>query len=271
MLLVIDVGNSHTVYGVFDGARLCGEHREPTDRMRDAATQAQLLQAALRLILSEPPHETSARHVTDAVVGSVVPSQTDVLAHAIREVCGCEPLVVTGAVPTGLTLRYDNPLELGADRLANAVGGYARSPGGALVVDLGTATKCEVVTPAGEHLGGVIGVGFHIGAEALFQRAARLPRIELVEPPAVIGRNTVHAMQAGLFYGYAGLVQGLVQRLLRSLDFAPRVIATGGWAPTFAPLIEQIHEVEPTLTLDGLRRIHARQGASLGTTTSGSR
>jgi type III pantothenate kinase len=157
-----------------------------------------------------------------------------------------------------MSILYENPREVGADRIVNAVAAYDRAKGPVIVVDFGTATTFDVVTPKGEYLGGVIAPGIQISADALFSRAAKLPRVEIAKPPHVIGRNTIHSMQSGIVHGYVGLVDGVVARLGEELDHESKVIATGGLARLIAPLSRTISEVVDELTLDGLRLIYER-------------
>jgi type III pantothenate kinase len=157
-----------------------------------------------------------------------------------------------------MAILIENPREVGADRIADAVAGYERAKGGVIVVDFGTSTNFDVVTPKGEYLGGVLAPGLQISADALFTRAAKLPRVEVAKPPRVVGRNTVHAMQSGIVYGYVGLVDGLVERILAELGYPCAVIATGGLAPLIAPLSKTIQVVDEDLTLVGLRILYGR-------------
>jgi len=164
-------------------------------------------------------------------------------------------------IRTGMAILIENPREVGADRIADAVAGYDKAKGGVVVVDFGTSTNFDCVTPKGEYLGGVLAPGLQISADALFTRAAKLPRVEIARPPKVVGRNTVHAMQSGIVYGYVGLVDGIVERILGELGFPCIVIATGGLASLVAPLSRTINEVDDHLTLTGLRILHDRNRA----------
>jgi type III pantothenate kinase len=173
-----------------------------------------------------------------------------------RKYFGIEPLVVTHELKTGITLRYDNPGEVGADRIVNAAAAFRLYGGPVIIVDFGTATTFCAVTKSGEYLGGAICPGIRISAEALFQRASKLPRVELVKPDRVIGKDTVGAMQAGIIYGYAGLVDGIVGRMKKELSPDARVVATGGLAELVSPETASIEEIRPQLTLEGLRLLY---------------
>jgi type III pantothenate kinase len=196
--------------------------------------------------------------IASAIIASVVPPLTDTMMELVRRAFGREALVVGPGIRTGMPILYENPREVGADRIVNAVAAYAWAKGGVVVVDFGTATTFDCVTPKGEYLGGVIAPGVQISAEALFSRAARLHRVEIALPPRVVGRNPVHSMQSGIVYGYAGLVDGLCARLVRELGYPARIVATGGLARLIAPQTERIEAVDDDLTLTGLRLLYER-------------
>jgi type III pantothenate kinase len=272
MLLVIDVGNTNISFGVFDGARLEHHVRCESARSRTADEYAVLVRQMMTLRGVEP------QRIQHAIVASVVPSLTDTMVALVRLAFGRETLVVGPGIRTGMAILYENPREVGADRIVNAVAAYERAKdeartgaapaelrpphAGIIVVDFGTATTFDCVTPKGEYLGGVITPGVQISAEALFSRAARLHRVELALPPRVVGRNPVHSMQSGIVYGYAGLVDGLCARLKRELGYPCRVVATGGLARLIAPQTEAIEDVDENLTLTGLRIIFERNEAA---------
>jgi type III pantothenate kinase len=195
---------------------------------------------------------------TDIIVCSVVPPMTTVFDAVCRDYFHCEPLVVGPGVKTGMPILYDNPKEVGADRIVNAVAAYERYHDVCIVVDFGTATTFDCVSAKGEYLGGVITPGLGIALDALVTRTAKLPRVELVRPPKVVGKNTVHAIQAGVVYGYVSLVDGLVARVREEIGPSARVIATGGFATMLAPESSTIEAVDEFLTLEGLRLIHHR-------------
>ena len=252
MLLVIDVGNTNIVYGLFDGAKLVHQFRVESSRGRTADEYAVVLRQLLAMSHVEP----SA--VDASILASVVPALTEPMVDLVRRAFGHEPLVVGPGLRSGVPILYENPREVGADRIVNAVAAFEKMGGGCIVVDFGTATTFDCISPKGEYLGGVIAPGIQISADALFARAAKLPRVEITKPPKVVGRNTVNSMQSGIVYGYVGLVDGLVERLKAELGFPCGVIATGGLARLIAPLSSTIVLVDDELTLTGLRLIYER-------------
>jgi type III pantothenate kinase len=252
MLLAIDVGNTNIVYGLFDGDALVHTFRVESVRGRTADELAVTLLALLSM------RGVSASGVDAAILACVVPSLTEPVVRLVRNAFGRDTMVVGPGLRTGMAILIENPREVGADRIADAVAGYEKTKGGVVVVDFGTSTNFDVVTPKGEYLGGVLAPGLQISADALFARAAKLPRVEIVKPPRVVGRNTVHAMQSGIVYGYVALVDGMVERILAELGYPCAVIATGGLASLIAPLSKTINEVDDKLTLVGLRILYER-------------
>ena len=247
MLLAIDIGNTHTVLGLFDGRTLRADFRLAT---RKDAT-ADELGVVLRSLWSEAGIARAA--ISDIVVSSVVP-ELDAVYAALGQALGIgEPLFVGPGIKTGMPILYESPHAVGADRIVNSVAALARFGAPVIVLDFGTATTFDVVGPGGEYLGGVIAPGLGLSAEALFARAARLHRVDLRRPARVIGRNTEQSVQSGLFHGYVGLVEGLVRRIRAELGQDAPVVATGGLAPIFAPELELLAATDPGLTLDGLR------------------
>ncbi len=255
MLLAIDVGNTNIVYGVFDGTRMVHKFRVESARGRTADEYTIALRGLLDLNGITPDR------IDAAVLACVVPSLTEPMQRLVRTAFGLEAIVVGPGIRTGMAILIENPREVGADRIADAVAGFDRAKGGVVVVDFGTSTNFDVVTPKGEYLGGVLAPGLQISADALFARAAKLPRVEITRPARVVGRNTVHAMQSGIVFGYVGLVDGLVTRILDEVGFPCAVIATGGLASLIAPLSRTITEVDDELTLVGLRILHERNRA----------
>ena len=199
------------------------------------------------------------RGISAGILATVVPPVLAAFQRLFQRYLNIDPVVVGPGTRTGMPILYDNPREVGADRIINAVAAYERYRSGCLVVDFGTATTFDVVTPKGEYLGGAIAPGIGISADALFHAAAKLPRVELVRPRSVIGKNTVSSMQSGLIYGYVGLVDGIVERMRSEVDFPLRVVATGGLAPLLARDSLTIEDCDEMLTLTGLRIIYERE------------
>ena len=252
MLLAIDVGNTNTVLGAFEGATLRQHWRIETSQTR-TADEYGILVRQLFAVTSLDPSRVKA-----VVVSSVVPPLALTLEGMCQRYFGVKPLFVGPGVKTGMPILYENPREVGADRVVNAVAAYDRHHTGLVVVDFGTATTFDAVSPKGEYLGGAICPGIAISMEALFRHASKLPRVEFARPPTVVGRNTVASIQSGLVYGYVGLVDGICARMAEELGFQPKVIATGGLAPLVAGVSKVISEVDEHLTLEGLRIVHER-------------
>ena len=250
-LLAVDVGNTNTVLGLYEEGKL-RRHWRLTTR-RDATSDeiglsVQGLLGSLEAGLAPD----------DVIVASVVPSLRFPIRQAFRQLFGLEPVFVEPGIKTGMPILYDVPQEVGADRIVNAVAAYARLGGPCVVVDFGTATTFDVVTARGEYAGGVIVPGISISAEALFEKAARLSRVEIRRPERVIGKTTAGSIQSGLYFGYLSLVEGVIERIEREIGARPRVIATGGLAELIGGGSERIEEVDPLLTLTGLVLIHER-------------
>ncbi len=250
MLLCIDVGNTNITLGLYDGETLGPRWRLATDheRMPDEFT--------LQLLGLLAYASVERRAVSGAAIASVVPTLTGRWVEVCRKGLSLDPLVVDSTVHTGVRILYEEPGTVGADRLVDAVATYRLYGGPACVVDFGTATTFDAISPVGEYLGGAIAPGIGIASQALFQRTAMLPRVELACPPSAIGRNTVHAMQSGLLFGYVSLVEGMVARFRAELGADTRVIGTGGLAEIIARETEAIQILAPWLTLDGLRMVY---------------
>jgi type III pantothenate kinase len=252
LLLAVDVGNTNTVMGAFRGDELVGHWRIKTVAERTSDEYAVLMKSLLEL------DGYAWGTVRAGIVSSVVPPAVFGLQRFFKRHCGGAALIVGPGIKTGMPILYENPREVGADRIVNSVAAYEKVRGGCIVVDFGTATTWDVVTAKGEYLGGVIAPGIQISAEALYQHAAKLPRVELARPTKVIGKNTVASMQSGLLFGYAGMVDALVERLRAELEFPVRVLATGGLASLVASESKTIEECDELLTLRGLKILYDR-------------
>ncbi|HEX9888248.1 MAG TPA: type III pantothenate kinase [Nitriliruptorales bacterium] len=257
MLLAIDVGNSNTVIGVFNGDDLAHHWRVSTDGQRSADELALLFSGLLDFAGLSFSH-----NVHGVVLASVVPPLTETLREMTERYFHFAPVVVGPGVRTGIALRYDNPLEIGADRIVNAVAAYELYGGPAVVVDFGTSTNFDAVSREGDFVGGVIAPGVMTSTNALVSRAARLPKIEIVTPATAIGRSTVAAMQSGIVFGFAGQVDAIVRRMVVELGQDTTVIATGGLATAVLSACETVDHHDMWLTLKGLRMIWERNGVT---------
>ncbi len=249
MLLTIDIGNTNLTLGLYDGEKLGPRWRLATvhERMPD--------EYGLQFVGLLAHSGFGAQQLNGICMASVVPPLTGRITEACRTYLQCDPLVVDAGVKTGVRIRYEDPRAVGADRIVDCAAVQKFYGGPACVVDFGTATTFDAISKDGEYLGGAISPGIGIAAEALFLRTAKLPRVDLQRPPSVIGRNTTHAMQSGLLFGYVALVEGMVGRFRQELGPAMKVIATGGLAEVVARETEVIQIIAPWLTLDGLRLI----------------
>lgn len=253
MIVVMDVGNTNIVLGIYSGGKLLMHWRMGTDREKTSDEFGMFFVNLFR-------HEGFDPKAVEAVIiASVVPPIMYSIEHAVRKYFKVEPIVVGPGIKTGINIKYENPREVGADRIVNAVAAYEIYGGPLIIVDFGTATTFCAVSSKGEYLGGVICPGIKISAEALFQRAAKLPRIELMKPETVIGRNTVVSMQSGIVFGYVGQVDFIVRRMKKEMkEENIRVVATGGLARMISSESETIDEINGLLTLEGLRIIYER-------------
>jgi type III pantothenate kinase len=250
MLLAIDIGNTNITFGLYEGERLgpCWRIRTIHEKMPDE--YGILIDKLFRHRGYDP------EQVTGIAVASVVPPLTPVFQQVCRDYVGQAPLVVDAGVRTGVRVRYDNPRDVGADRVVDAAAVWKLYGAPACIVDFGTGTTFDAVSAEGDYLGGAIAPGIGIAARALFERTAKLPRVELVRPPSAIGRNTPHAIQSGLLFGYVGLVEGMVARFKAELGPETKIIATGGLAEIIARETDVIDVVDPWLTLHGLRIVY---------------
>jgi type III pantothenate kinase len=250
MLLAIDIGNTNVVLGVFEGKHLVENWR--------VGTKTQITPDEYAMILKDLFNfgGLEFKRIDGVIISTVVPPLLPVMTEMSKKYFHIEPMVVTHEIRSGITIHYDNPKEIGADRIVNAAAAYKLYGGPVIIVDFGTATTFCAVTREGEYLGGAISPGIKISAEALFQRAAKLPRVELTKPRSVIGTDTISAMQAGIIYGYAGLVDGIVERMKKELSPEAKVVATGGLAELVSPETKSIQEIKPHLTLEGLRLLY---------------
>jgi type III pantothenate kinase len=272
MLLALDVGNTNTTLGLYklDGTKpdLAANWRVTTHRAQTVDEYGVLFVNLFEM------HGMAPSQVTDIIIASVVPPVDSILRQVCESYFNVEPLFVEPGIKTGMTLLIDNPSELGADRIADCIAAYEKYGGPCIVVDFGTATKFEVISARGEYLGGAIAPGLGLSADALFNRAARLSRVDIKRPAKVIGTNTVGHLQSGLYFGYIGLVDGIIERIIAELGASPaagqgidpskplRIIASGGLARMIAPDSRYIQEIDDLLTLDGLCILFERNRAT---------
>lgn len=252
MLLAVDAGNTNMKVGVFRGAELLGHWRLATDTTRMAEEYSDEITRLFERA------KLKVEEVEGIVIASVVPSLNASLKSMSEQLFGLTPLFVDHTTETGLKILYDPPSALGADRIVDAVAAMAKYGAPCIVVDFGTATTFNAINAAGEFIGGAISPGLMTCSEALFARAAKLPRVEFARPEKVIGSSTVEAMQSGIYHGYVGLVDHVLEVMQAEMDGKPPIIATGGLAPLIAPASQYIDQVDETLTLQGLRLVYKR-------------
>ena len=252
MLLAIDVGNTNIMFGIFTGEKVKACWRVATHREQTEDDLGMVIKNLLQ------HGGIDWQEVSAIAISSVVPPLMYSLEKMACKYFSLEPLVVGPGIKTGLNIMMDNPREVGADRIVNAVAGYTLYGGPLIIVDFGTATTFCAVSAQGEYLGGAINQNIYISMEAVFEKASKLPRVEMVKPRRVIGKDTISSIQSGIFYGFVGQVDGIVRRMSRELAVTPKVIATGGFASLIARESESIDEINPLLTLEGLRIIYQR-------------
>jgi type III pantothenate kinase len=252
MLLVIDVGNTNTVVGVYDGEKLVQSWRVRTVSNHTVDEYGMLIYSLYK------SSKISAKSIQDIIISCVVPPMLNILEPLCEKYFHVKPLIVEPGIKTGMPIHYDNPREVGADRIVNAVAAFEKYKTDLIIVDFGTATTFDYVSAKGEYMGGCIAPGIVISSEALFEKASKLPRVEFKKPKSIIAKDTISSMQAGIMFGYAGLVDGIVGRMKAEAKSNPKVIATGGLAVVIAPETKSIDVVDENLTLEGLRIIYLK-------------
>lgn len=252
MLLAIDIGNTNIVLGLYQGKQLITHWRLLTQAERTADEYGVIIS---HLVASEGFRRDQVRSI---IASCVVPPMVAVTQELGQKFFKIDPLIVGPGIKTGMPILYDSPKDVGADRIVNGIAAYEKYRNTCIIVDFGTATTVDLISQKGEYVGGAIAPGLLISLEALIQRASKLPRIEIVKPKEIVGRNTVSSIQAGIFYGYVGLVEGIVKRMQKENAPQAKVVATGGLAPLVASECPSIHEVDEFLTLQGLRIIYDR-------------
>lgn len=250
MLFTVDIGNTNIMFGIFKERHLINHWRIGTDKNKTSDEYGVLFRSLLATRAVE------VNSIRGAVVSCVVPTLLDVIVKALKSYFDVNPLVVEPGIKTGMPILYHNPKDVGADRIVNAVAAFDEYKSSVIVVDFGTATTFDCVSEKGEYIGGTIATGILVSAEALFGSASKLPRVEIVTPKTVIGKNTVHCIQSGLVFGYAGLVDGIVGRIKDEMGTRPKVVATGGLATVIATESKSLQHIDEFLSLKGLRLVY---------------
>jgi len=258
MLLAVDIGNSQIVCGVLQQETIIAQWRLSTDHIKTADEYDMALRSLLAI------HHVDLTNIHGCIMTSVVPPLTHAFEILLHTLVGQAPLIATASCPHGLSLRYDNPEEIGTDRLVNAAAAFSRYQRGLIIVDFGTATTFCTITQQGEYLGGAIAPGLKGAADSLHLKTAKLPKVDLAIPPSVIGSDTASSMQSGIMFGYAGLVDAIVTRIQQEMDQPAYVLATGGLAAIITPISKTILEVRPHLTLEGLALLYSRMTSACG-------
>lgn len=250
MLFTVDIGNTTIMFGIFKERYLINHWRIGTDKNKTSDEYGVLFRNLLAI------RGIEVNSIRGAVISCVVPTLLDVIVKALKSYFDVNPLVVEPGIKTGMPILYHNPKDVGADRIVNAVAAFDEYKSSVIVVDFGTATTFDCVSEKGEYIGGTIATGILVSAEALFGSASKLPRVEIVTPKTVIGKNTVHCMQSGLVFGYAGLVDGIVGRIKDEMGTSPKVVATGGLASVIASESKSLQYIDEFLSLKGLRLVY---------------
>lgn len=255
MLLVIDIGNTNIVFGIYDGDELTHSWRISSSTEKASDEYGLILRQLLNV------NELEYEDISDVVIASVVPKLTHTIPTVCERYLGITPMIVGVGTKTGINIKYDNPKEVGADRIVNSVAGFEHYGGPLVIVDIGTAISFDVINKKGDYLGGAIAPGIGISSDALFMRTSKLPKVELTDPSRVIGRTTIQSMQSGIIYGYIGLIDGLIERIAGELECdinELKVIGTGGFSRLIHQQSKYIKELDPLLTIKGLKLIYEK-------------